>query len=187
MPSGVSASLPRSLWAVPIVLLSAAAVLRALDEVPLLLTGGSREFVRHASLEQAEARLRVMLLLPAFFPDDLAWPPAGIASAGRPVVVCMSFRSRGDGSERMRLCQTAATRADWPGLLLPPPSRVLMQETVALPQAPETARLLTLRMGDAGIWSQLEWEHAERRLLLRFRGSRERALRLAASLRRVRS
>ncbi|MGE0453685.1 MAG: hypothetical protein AB7O37_12835 [Vicinamibacteria bacterium] len=187
MPNGVGASLPRSLWAVPIVLLSAAGVLRALDEIPLLLTGGSREFVRHASLEQAEAGLRVMLLLPAFFPDDLLWPPAGIASAGRPVVVCMSFRSRADGSERMRLCQTAATRAEWPAELLPPPSRVLMQETVALPLAPETARLLTLRMGDAGVWSQLEWEHAERRLLLRFRGSRERALRLAASLRRVRS
>lgn len=180
-------SLPRSLWAVPIVLLSAAAVLRALDEIPLLLTGGSRQFARHPSLEQAEARLRLLLLLPAFFPDDLAWPPAGIASAGRPVVVCMSFRSRADGSERMRLCQTAATRAEWPPELLPPPSRILLQETVPLPQAPESARLLTLRMGDAGIWSQLEWEHADRRLLLRFRGSRERALRLAASLRRARS
>jgi hypothetical protein len=126
-----------------------------------------------------------MLLLPAFFPDDLAWPPAGIASAGRPVVVCMSFRSRGDGSERMRLCQTDATRAVWPGELLPPPSRVLMQETVSLPQGPETARLLTLRMGDAGIWSQLEWEHAERRPLS---ASAARASALAAaSLRRVRS
>lgn len=180
-------SLPRSLWAVPIVLLSAAAVLRALDEIPLLLTGGSRQFARHPSLEQAEARLRLLLLLPAFFPDDLAWPPTGIASAGRPVVVCMSFRSRADGSERMRLCQTAATRAEWPSELLPPPSRILLQETVPLPQAPESARLVTMRMGDAGIWSQLEWEHADRRLLLRFRGSRERALRLAASLRRARS
>jgi hypothetical protein len=176
----------RTLAALALVALAAAASLRAADELALRLGGGRRGVVRHASVERAEARLHERLLLPAFFPDDLEWPPAEVLSAGRPPVVCLGFASRAAAdrhAERARLCQSREPSGGWPRALVAD-AAVVRTWPLELEGAEARASLLRLTSGESA--GQLEWRHADRRLLLRFRGSFERASRLAASLRGTR-
>lgn len=173
----------KSLCAVPLVLAAAALSLRGLDELALRALGHTRGVTRHARLDQAEARLGERLLLPAYFPDDLEWPPAEIVSAGDPPAVCVSFRGRADPTTRVRLCQATRERRGIPELLLARLA-VLSEQLVRIHDEP--ARLLRLRGPQGEAWLELAFEDRGRAVVLRLRGAPERALRMAESLRRGR-
>lgn len=173
----------RTLAIVPLTLLGAALFLRALDETAVRALGHPRGITRHQRLDAAEARLGGRLLLPAYFPDDLAWPPSQVLSAGTPAAVCLGFRGRPDGRLRAWLCQAAPGRTTIPELLLAPAPAVGEQSLLVHGQP---ARIRTLR-GDSGeAWQDLAFVEDGRSVVLRFQGNTDRMLRLAESLRRGR-
>ena len=64
----------------PVVLLVLAtgALLRMLKEVPDHIQPLGENVVFYQSLEDAEKELNMDIMVPSYFPDSLAWPPAGI-------------------------------------------------------------------------------------------------------------
>jgi hypothetical protein len=170
----------RTLATLPLVLTASALALRAADEVGVRARGYPRGVTRHARLDQAEARIAGRLLLPAYFPDDLEWPPFEILSAGAPAAVCLGFRGRADAGVRTRLCQAAPGRDTIPALLLSP-EPALSEQLLTVHDEP--ALLQSFRGRDGETWRDLTLVAQGRRVVLRSRDSADRMLRLAASLR----
>jgi hypothetical protein len=116
---------PVSFWRFLFVLLVAlgltAGGLRIVDGLPAWLSGEPRSVRAYDTVDELEREVRTRLLLPAFFPETLQWPPSRIlrsAGAGRPTLV--AFLSRLSGRERVILCQTLEGDAPIPARLLAP-------------------------------------------------------------------
>lgn len=176
--------LATSLGLLALVLLGAALVLSELDAALAYATGRPRGVVRVASLDEAGARLGARLLVPAYFPAGLEWPPAEVALSGRPAAVCLTFRSVETRRPAAILCQSARGAADIPNRLLPAASPFHSLK-VSLDGTEGT--LSVFHEADGSVWQDLEMWRDGSRVVLRFHGGTERFLRLAASLRRGRS
>lgn len=160
------------------VVLCAAALLSALDAVPAWIAGEPRD-LRHArTIEEAERRLRARLLLPAFFPSALAWPPREVRwVAGPPGAAALAVSGQ-DGAPHLVLAQTVG-----PGEL----PRVLLPEAAVLDRAPVAVGAaegtLSRVVEDGAVAWQLSWTQGGRSLLLRSRGTLDELLRMARSVR----
>jgi hypothetical protein len=167
----------RSLAMVAVVLAGALAILAMANAAPGLLTASTQER-RFATVEEAERAWRHRLLVPAYFPAVLAWPPSTIRAVGRPPrVLVLGFSGRDGGQERLFVAQTEEDALP-EGLL---PGGVVMGEgTLTVAGVP--AKLTRLLADDGGLWQQLTWTRGGRTLLLRSRGSEEQLFRMASSL-----
>jgi hypothetical protein len=168
----------RSAALLAVVLVAAAGVLALLDGVPAWVNGESRDVRLAKSLEDAERRVRSRLVLPAYFPDTLAWPPARIrVLPGSPPAVALVFTSRGGGEPRFVLAQSLG--ADEPSERLVPTASALDESRIAVGTAPGTLRRI---IGDDGaLWRELRWTQGGRRMVARSKGTLDELIRMARS------
>lgn len=178
-PSVQPGSMGRLLRGWLLAVLSIAGVLRGIDEVPGLLSGTSRGVVRHASVESAEHQLSARLLVPAYFPDRLAWPPTEVKTAtGPPRAAALSFEGRGGSVDRLLLVQTLAPGAA-PRTLLPRGEEFDPRE-IEVKGRPALLRDVRLPSGE--VWQELSLAVGDRRVTLRYEGPGGELLRMAGSL-----
>jgi len=174
---------PAELWRIlaglAVVLGSAAAVLAMLDAVPTWILGEPRDVRRVGSLQEAERRLRTRLVLPAFFPDTIAWPARTIrVRAGPAPGAALEFDGR-DGRPRLLVVQ-AARPGDVPERLVPA-ANALDEVPVALGAASGTLRRVVGPDGE--VWQEIRWRVQGRELILRLRGTVDQAVKMAKSAR----
>jgi len=167
-----------SLVAAVAVAACAAGALRLLDAVPDLLTSSTRER-QLGSVEALDRGWRRRLLLPAYFPRALGWPPSSVRTVGRPVhTVVLGFAPGPGEPERLLLAQ--ALSETLPADLLPPGVLLSGGRVTVEGREVELGRVLGT---DGVLWHQLRWTREGRAVVLRSRDSEEQLLRLAASLR----
>ena len=155
-------------------------VLAALDAVPAWINGESRDVRLASSLEDAERRVRARLVLPAYFPDTLGWPPERIRVLdGQPPAVALQVTARGGGETRLVLAQTIGV-GEIPERLLPP-AGALDEASVAI--AGGQGRLRRIVGPDGQIWREVAWTQGDRTLVARSKGSLEELLRMVRSAR----
>jgi hypothetical protein len=154
--------------------------LAALDAVPAWINGESRDVRLARSLEDAERRVRARLVLPAYFPDTLDWPPQRIrVLAGQPPAVVLQVAARAGGETRLVLAQTIGP-GEIPERLLPP-AGALDDTTVAV--AGSQARLRRIVGPDGQIWREVAWTQGGRTLVARSKGNLDELLRMVRSAR----
>jgi hypothetical protein len=182
-PAAAPAWRPLDLWrtvaGLAAVLGAAAALLAALDAVPSWIAGEARDVRRVPTVAEAERRLRTRLLLPGYFPDTIAWPPALIrVSAGDPGGASLTFEDRAGGTH-MVLAETARP-GRVPERLLP---RVTVLNEVATWAGSERLALRRIVGPDGHVWREIAWLQKGRQVVLRSRGSVEEMLRMARTTR----
>jgi hypothetical protein len=170
-----------SLATLVIVLSATAVLLRIVDEIPARMLGRSRGVLLLGSVAEAEVRLGQRLLVPAYFPVGLEWPPTAVHVTLAPPSACLDFRATGVRHRVLRLCQTLRGADVVPERLLP---GVEPFHTMPVTLAGAPALLRTFRDEDASLWQDLDFHRDGSRVVLRFRGATERYMRVAASLRR---
>lgn len=171
--------LVRILATLALVVGAAAGLLRALDALPAYLQGTPRGVRSFGSVEEIERRLRERLLLPAYFPDTLRWPPAAIRlESGPPPAVALTFVGREDGEERLVILQSFGPSAVASPRLLAPG---LALQTTSVPVLGAEGRVVRILGRDGRIWHDVTWHAGDRQLTLRSRGSLEELLMMARS------
>jgi hypothetical protein len=128
-----------------------------------------------ANVTASEQVLGATLLLPAYFPDDFAWPPTYRAGREPTPWVAMEVRRR-DGQGDLAIVQSVQGEPRAPAA----PGRLVRDE--ALRFDADQARL---RVFDApgGPYCEIRWRRGERRLLLYGHVDPETARRMAHSMR----
>lgn len=181
---------PVSFWRFMFVLVVAiglaAAGLRLVDTLPAWWSGEPRSVQAYATVDELEREVRTRLLLPAFFPETLAWPPSRIersAGPGKPTL--LAFRDRQSGLERVLLCQTVDGDAPIPARLLAA-GTVVEERALEVSGSPAALRVVRGSRGEA--FTDLTWVQQSRRILIRAGSgtSQTELLRLARSLHRGR-
>jgi hypothetical protein len=167
-----------------IVMALAVAALRGLDVLPRWVAGEGRGVVRYASVAGVEQVFGERLLMPAFFPATLQWPPAAVRfHAGPPPAVAVTFAARDGGAERLVLYETHGARASIPMALMP---AGLVLHRVAVPVAQGEAVLYRVQMSDGAIRNDLVWHRDDAAVALRYAGPADELVTIAKSLRRGR-
>jgi hypothetical protein len=159
---------------------AAALVLAAVGSLPARFGGDTREVRRAASLEDAERRLGARLLLPAYFPERLEWPPAQVRVAGgKGGSAALLFRSRGVRDDQpVELLQASSPAgAIDPELLGDRRVRGSSRTTVGSRPA-SIAEVLR----DGWTWRELSFEVDGRSVLLRSKGDVDELYRMARSV-----
>lgn len=170
----------RAVGLLVLVLAAAAATLAALDGVPAWVNGESRDVRLAKSLEDAERRVRARLVLPAYFPDTLQWPPQRIrVLPGQVPAVSLVFTLRAGGEPRLVITQTIGA-GEIPERLLPV-AGALDESRVAVGKTPGTLRRVVGPDGE--IWRELTWIHGGRTIVARSKGTLEELIRMARSAR----
>jgi hypothetical protein len=168
----------RALWTLTLVLGGATMALVVLDAMPTWLHGQPRGVRRAASVEDAERRVQSRVLLPSYFPDTLRWPPSDVRfTRDEGGSVALTFLDK-EGAVALVLAQTLAGAGPIPDGLSGRLA-VIQQQSAPLGDGAVLARVVA---EDGTLWSQLEWTRADRRFLLRGRGSLENLIRMARSI-----
>jgi hypothetical protein len=160
--------------------------LRLVDGLPAWWSGEPRSVRAYDTVDELEHEVRTRLLLPAYFPETLQWPPSRVErSAGRGKPTLVAFRDSESGRERVILCQTLEGDAPIPPRLLAP-GQVVQQRATQVSGSPATLSIVRDERG--GTWTDLTWVQQSRRILFRAGpGTTETdLLRLARSLHRGR-
>jgi hypothetical protein len=156
--------------------------LRLLDAVPSSMRGEPRGVRRYASLEALERETRTQLLLPFYFPDTLAWPPAAVyraAGRGRPTAIAIGARASGE--TRLVIAQCLDPGCVIPERLLPS-GRDLERTAIEIAG---TRGWMSRRTSAAhGIWTDIEWHQIGRAMAVRIYGDDAEIARIAGSMRR---
>jgi len=155
-------------------------VLRLLDILPSYIQGEAGVTKHYATVEEAESKLKMKILLPAYFPDYLSWPPSLIKVERRPVIkVSLSFLSRKGEDVALTIHQVLSDTKDIPReALLPAP---ILQEREVLIDGWEGR--LTLVIGEDGrTWNRLSWRGDDRWLVILSRFPPADLLRMARSM-----
>lgn len=172
--------LARSLAAILIVLGAAAATLAALDRMPAWITGRAHGVMRVSSVTEAGRRLRARIILPAYFPESLAWPPEEIlVASGAPPGAAIEIAPRGGGRPRLVVAQTGA-----PGRvpeILVPGTPLDGGSPIRIGDA--TGRVRRVIGADGEVWWELAWTYRSRSVVMRSRGDLEQLLEMARSAR----
>jgi hypothetical protein len=172
-----------SLMLIPATLGATALGLATLDRVPGILLDQPPRTTGFESLEEARRRLPAGVLLPAYFPDSLAWPASRVLGRTRwPEALLLAFDSRETGSAALVMCQSWSSRPCPAGLL--PPLEVFHAVDTRVGTRP--ARLEAGRSTSGEVWEQVELRWAARQVTLRLRGDTLDLLKMAASLREER-
>jgi hypothetical protein len=175
---GRLAEAARTVWGLLVVLAAAGALLAALDAIPTLVGGQPREVRRARAVDDVERRLRARLVLPAYFPARLAWPPQQIRYVvSAPGAVALTVAVRGEGAGLL-LAQTIRPGRIPPQLL--PEAQEFDRSPV--PVGPAMG-VLSRVIEDGEMRWQLAWQQGGRSLLLRSAGSVDELLRMARSAR----
>ena len=165
-------------WA--LVVLGTALILGFVDLVPGYLTGMPRGVKSVGSVEQAERRLSGRLLLPAYFPDTLRWPPIAVdIYQGPPAAAAVAFAGSGGPGVRLIVCQTLEPSESIPVKLLPP-GLILESARTSVGASPGT--LTRIQLDDGRIVHEVTWRDARRTMALRCDGSVDQLLAMARSL-----
>lgn len=166
------------------VVAAAAAALLVLDSVPWLLGGALRGVTAHRSVEDAEQALGAPLLVPAYVPSALRWPPDEVRTVTRPVpAAALTLTPRGAGAAAVLLVQTLGAEASVPDRLLPPGKEL---HRVAFDLHGTPAVESDVFLPPDGTFHDVSFAVEGRRVVVRFRGDPEEILRMAASLGRSR-
>jgi len=171
--------LGRIIGALAVVAGAAAGILAALDTVPGALAGEPRGVVKVARVEDAERHLGARLLVPAFFPDSLRWPPAAVSYVfGPPATALLSFDARAGGTALL-LAQSVPAATPLSEELWPPANVMSTTSTTV-----DGGRLAVDRVLDADgrFWSQTSFVARGRRVALRSAGPAAELARMALSL-----
>lgn len=170
----------RSLALIPLTLGAAALGLASLDRVPGILLELPPRTMRFENVDEARRLLPAGLLLPAYFPDALAWPPARVLGRTRwPEALLLSFDSRRTGETALLLCQSWSSRR-CPASLMGPLEVFHEVETRV---GPRPARVAAGWAASGEVWEQVELDWDGRQVTLRLRGRTLDLLRVAESLR----
>jgi hypothetical protein len=162
------------------ILAATVAALGALGAVPGWM-GGESGALRHArTIEDAERRLGARVLVPGYFPERLAWPPAEIRVAGgRRGSVRLGFAARDGGAGVEMLEATRDGEPIHPELLQD--RTVLRSGRAVVGKAPATISDV-LVAGRAA--TELAWELHGRAVILRSAGDVEELFHMARSAHR---
>jgi hypothetical protein len=171
----------RSVVTVVLVCGAVAAVLSAADAMATLVIGLPRGVHACASLDAAGRALGARVVLPAFFPPRLSWPPAAITATALPTAsIAVTFAARADAAPALIVAQTAEGAALVPGKLLAP-GAVLQEAAVTVGEQPGVIR--RVQAGDGRVWLELAWRRADRAFAVRSLGAEDELLRVARSMR----
>lgn len=169
--------LARMLAALLWVAATSALVIAGLGALPGWIAGEGSTIRHAATVQEAERRLGAALMLPGYFPQRLAWPPAEIRLAG---------------GRRGSAALTIADRAGAPAI------EVLQSTSEGVPIAPQlladrnVLRVQRTKVGaypatlssvlvDGVPWQELGWEQRGRAVLLRSRGDLDELYHMAHS------
>jgi hypothetical protein len=162
------------------VILGACVVLLLLDRLPGLLSGLPRGVLPVGTVEDAERTLHARLLLPAYFPDTLRWPPVAVdIYFGPPAAAAVAFAGRTGPVVRLMVCQTIEPAGSVPVKLLPPG---LILESARTRVGNDPGTLTRLQLDDGRVVNELTWHRADRLFALRFDGPVEQLMTLAQSV-----
>jgi hypothetical protein len=153
--------------------------LRVADMLPPWVLDTPRGFVIYDTLADATRDLRTRLLVPAFFPSELAWPPASLVrapGAGRPVLA--TFTDRRTGEPRLLVAQCVDGECEFPPELLPP------LENASVRRILSGGFEADLATSASSPWREVRGERHGRRVIVRFHGPDATLLRMARSLHR---
>jgi hypothetical protein len=164
--TGPAAHGGRRFWYVLVATIAvAAALLRLADHVPGWVRGEPRGIARYASLDALERQLGTRVLVPTYFPDVLAWPPARVAlSAGEGQPTLVALRDRRTGTERILIAQSIRGDYPIPSRLLPAGTVV---EAMSMDIGGHPARLERARADDGAEWTDLSFVLEGRRVVIR--------------------
>jgi hypothetical protein len=163
---------------------AAALTLTGLNHVPDLAGANPRRVRSASSLSAVEARLGQGLLVPAYFPQWLDWPPASVRLVeGPPAIVAFALTARDDGRPALVIVQALARDASIPARLLPAGT---VLESAPLRVLEQQGTLRRVELGHGGTWHELAWVEQGRPVVFRFRGRTADILRMARSLRKER-
>ncbi len=158
-----------------------AALLRTVDALPGLFLGEPRGIVRHPSIEEAERALGARVLLPAYFPDSLRWPPSSIRSGHVPAPgLAVQFIGREGGRERLFVFETIPGGSEFPSSLVPEASAYY---TVPVLVGNAAGAFRSVRMAAEGNFSEVEFHKEGRKILIRYAGTGDELMKIAGSLR----
>jgi hypothetical protein len=143
--------------------------------------GGESRALRHAStIQEAERRLGARVLVPGYFPERLAWPPAEIhVAGGRRGSVLLVFAARDGGAPVEILEATRDGEPIRPELLQD--RTVLRSSRAVIGSVPGT---ISDVISDGHPAKELAWELHGRAVILRSAGDVEELFRMARSAHR---
>ncbi len=131
-------------------------LLAAFDAAPAVLGGQPRGVRSYASIADAERSLGVRLVLPAYFPAALTWPPASIrGSSGPPVSVAVSFAPAPGRAAHLVIHQTAGADGTVPAALRPASGTLLEQADVVV--GARNARVRRIALDGGGVTHEETW------------------------------
>jgi hypothetical protein len=166
------------------VMAATAVTLAALNTLPDWIANNPMRVRSASSIGAAEANLGRGLWLPAYYPQWLAWPPAGVRYVtGPPAIVGIELRTRDTHEPVMHYVQSSMATAPVPALLLPAAER---SDESAERVSGRPATLATIRLADGSRWRELAWSDGDSRFVMRYRGHDPDVLRMARSLRKER-
>jgi hypothetical protein len=158
--------------------------LAGLNRVPDLAGSDPRRVRTASSLSAVEARLGQGLLVPAYFPQWLRWPPSTVRFIeGPPPAVAFTLDASNGEGPVLIVAQSLASDAEVPPRLLPG-GTVMESAPVRILDEPGT--LARVQLPDGGAWQDLSWTEQGRAVVFRFRGHSRDVLRMARSLRKER-
>ncbi len=146
--------------------------LKALDFLPaqierikatILVSTPTDRILRFDSLEEAEDKLGVKILVPAYFPDYLIWPAASVYAQHEPLTVTLIFRSL-DLREDLLVRQSFA-KGDEPLPLFAEPFITLERSVINLDEQTEGI-LIEGKDIDGAPRNQLYWTVQDRHISL---------------------
>ena len=157
-----------------------AATIAALGAAPRWISGESRAVRGAATIQEAERRLGARVLVPGYFPDRLAWPPAEIhVAGGRRGSVRLAFAAR-DGGAGVEMLE--ATRDDEP--IAPD----LLRDRTVLRTARTSVGSVPATISDVLVGGQpareIAWTLHGRAMILRSAGDLDELFRMARSAHR---
>jgi hypothetical protein len=174
---GAGLELTRMLASFVWVLGATAATIAVLGALPRWVSGESGAVRGVATIQEAERRLGARVLVPGYFPDHLAWPPAEIhVAGGRRGSVRLAFAAR-DGGPGVEMLE--ATRDDEPiAADLLRDRTVLRTARTAVGSTPATISDVLVN-GHAA--REIAWTLHGRAMILRSAGDLDELFRMARS------
>lgn len=177
---GAGLELTRMLASLVWVLGATAATIAVLGAAPRWISGESRAVRGVATIQDAERRLGARVLVPGYFPDHLAWPPAEIhVAGGRRGSVRLAIAAR-DGGPGVEILE--ATRDDEP--IAPD----LLQDRTVLRTQRTTLGPVPATISDVLVGGrparEIAWTLHGRAMILRSAGDLDELFRMARSAHR---